>query len=265
MKSKKILIYCTVFLLCILTVSVLGHFIAPHDAFMTDLKNVLKAPGTDNFFGTDKLGRDILSRILEGAPMTIFSSLAVVGASFVVGVLLGAAAGVFGGITEKIIISATTVFQAFPKFILIVAMAGVLGSGLRNCLLALFIVSWVPYVRVSRSLVISMRNSNYIKAARLCGAGRSSLLLKYIIPNIIEPLIVISVIDIGGVILNMASLSYLGLGVGSPSVEWGSMISEAKDTMLQAPWGIIFPGIAIFIVVTAFNVFGEKLGEYLYE
>ena len=265
MKSKnKLLVYSALFVIAILLVSFLGQYIAPYDPTLTDLGNTMKTPNSHNWFGTDKLGRDIFSRILAGAPTTVYSALLVTLCSFGIGTFLGITAAYFGKTYEKAVMSFTTLFQAFPKFALIVTLAGLLGSSLKNSVIALILVCWVPYVRISRSLVLTVKDCEYVRAAQICGAGRMRILLFYILPNVIEPLIVTSMLEISGAILNLASLSYLGLGTPSPAIEWGSMISEAKATMLQAPWSVIIPGIAIFIVVSAFNYFGEKLSEAIY-
>jgi peptide/nickel transport system permease protein len=264
-KGKKALIFAAAFVAAVLLVSVIGQFYTPHDPNKTMLSMSLLSPSSEYPLGTDKLGRDILSRILSGASNTVFSALVVTVVSFSIGTLLGITAGFFGKRYEKVIMAGTTLFQAFPQFVLVVALAGIMGNSLRNSIIALIIVSWVPYARVSRSLVLCMKSSDYIKAAQMCGAGRLPILTKYILPNVVGPIIVTAMLDICNVILSLAALSYLGLGAAKPAIEWGTMMSEAKQTMLQAPWGIIFPGIAIFIVVTAFNYLGEKIGESLNE
>jgi len=262
--GKKSVLFAGALVFAVVLVSVLGQFIMPCDPQKTDLSISLLSPNSAFWFGTDKLGRCIFSRILAGAPNTVLSAVIVTAASFAIGTFLGITAAYFGKLYEKVVMTATTLFQAFPKFILIVALAGIMGTGLKNSIIALTLVYWVPYARVSRSLVLEIKHIDYIKAAQICGAGPMAVLFRYILPNIAAPLIVECMLDIGGVILSLASLSYLGLGSAKPAIEWGSMMSEAKQVMLQAPWGIIFPGIAIFIVVSAFNYFGEKLGESFY-
>ncbi len=256
--------FAGIFVAAVLLVSVVGQFITPNNPQETKLAHSLLAPNAAYWLGTDKLGRCVRSRILAGAPNTVFSALFVSVASFAIGAFLGTTAAFHGGTYEKLVMSVTSLFQAFPKFVLIVALAGVLGAGLKNSIVALVLVCWVPYTRVSRSLVLEIKNNDYVKAAQICGAPPVTVLCRYILPNIVGPLLVMCMLDVGSVILSLASLPYLGLGSAKPAIEWGSMMSEAKQSMLQAPWGVIFPGIAIFIIVSAFNLFAEKLSESFY-
>ncbi len=263
MSSKKKICLGIIFLLAILVITLIGQIYTPYDPNRTQLSASLVSPCKEFIFGTDKLGRDIFSRLLAGMANTVFAAIIVNIFSFIIGAFLGILSGYTGGRLEKLIMVFTTLLQAFPQFVLIVTLAGIMGSSLKNSIIALIIVSWIPYARVSRSLVISIKNSDYIKSAYMCGANQLTIFIKYILPNISGPLLVTAMIDIGNVILSLAALSYLGLGAAKPAIEWGSMMSEAKQTMLYAPWSIAFPGIAIFIVVFVFNFLGEGIAEAL--
>lgn len=168
-------------------------------------------------------------------------------------------AGYARGIFDSIIMRITTIFQAFPYFLLAVAVAGMLGVGLVNGMLSLVAVLWTSYARLARSLVLELKDEAYIKAARICGAGGASILLKYMLPNMGSPLLVKGILDISAVVLSMAGLSFLGLGAQRPTVEWGAMMSEAKDHMQTAPWVVICSGLALFVVVAGFNGVGDSL------
>ena len=160
---------------------------------------------------------------------------------------------------------ASPVFQAFPNFILAVAVAGMLGTGLKNSVLALGAVYWITYAKLSRSLVLSIRDSEYIRAAKICGAGPTAIIFKYILPNMVSPLIVTAALDVSSFILSMAGLSFLGLGPSRPTAEWGATMSEAKTFIQQAPWCIVFPGLALLVTVVIFNLLGDALRDVIDE
>ena len=159
----------------------------------------------------------------------------------------------------------TLVFQAFPNFILAVAVAGMLGTGLKNSVLALGAVYWITYAKLSRSLVLSIIDSEYIRAAKICGAGPTAIIFKYILPNMVSPLIVTAALDVSSFILSMAGLSFLGLGPSRPTAEWGATMSEAKTFIQQAPWCIVFPGLALLVTVVIFNLLGDALRDVIDE
>lgn len=264
-KTKTGFIVAAAFVACVILVALCGAVLELHNPTETDLARSLLSPSAEYPFGTDKLGRCIYSRIMAGAANTVFSSLLVAMISMVIGTVLGASAALIGGKYESCVMAVTSVTQSFPKFILIVALAGVLGNSLRNSIIALISVFWVNYARLSRSMVLDLKNADYVKAARISGAGVFRIIRTHILPAIIGPLLVTCMLDICTVVLDLSALSYLGLGAAKPAIEWGSMMSEAKQTMRFAPWGILFPGLMIFIVVSAFNYFGEKIGEMIYE
>ncbi len=243
----------------------IGGFMTPHDPYRTNLSMALRPPNPEFPFGTDNVGRCVLSRIMDGAATSIYSALAVVLIVFVLGLTLGIISGYVGGIVDVIIMRITLIFQAFPGFILAICVAAMLGTGLINGIISLSIVYWTTYARLGRSLVLSIKNSTYIKAARMCGAGKISIMAKYVFPNVVSPVIVTAALDVGNVILSMAGLSFLGLGAARPTAEWGAMMSEARSFLQTGPWGIIFPGIALFGVVILFNLLGDAICDNIDE
>ena len=204
-------------------------------------------------------------RILAGSRTSIYTALLIVGIVFLVGTLVGILAGFAGGVLDEILMKITLVFQAFPAFVLSIAIAGILGVGLWNGVLALSAVYWTTYARLSRSLVVSMKQENYIYAARMNGVPLYRMITAYILPNMMGSLIVTAAMDIGSVILSMAGLSFLGLGAARPTAEWGAVMSEARDYLQKAPWIIVFNGLALFLVVTVFQLFGDRLSEFVHK
>ena len=256
--------YVTIALLAMLFLTaVLAPILSPNDPYQTDIVNQLSGPTEQYPLGTDALGRCILSRILYGAQTSLFSSVIIVAAVFCVGTALGILAGYFGGILDAIITRITTIFQAFPRMILAIAVAGVLGIGIRNTILALCVVYWTEYARLSRSLVVGLKNRTFIKAARVCGESHLRIMVRHILPNIFPSMIVTASLDMGVMIMEISALSFLGMGVETPKAEWGEMMSAGRAYLQTNPWLIIIPGIAIFISVMIFNLFGEKLRDRL--
>jgi len=209
------------------------------------------------------LGRDLFSRILYGTSTSVSSSLILVGIIFVVGTALGMLAGYFGGVIDMIIMRISDIMISFPDLILAIAIAGILGPSLGNAIIAITIVSWTKYTRLARSLVLKIMQSDYISAARLTGSKTPHILKKYLFPNILPTLIVTAATDIGSIMLQLASLSFLGFGAQPPTPEWGYMLSEGREFLQRAPWLLIFPGLAIFIVVMVFNLLGDSLRDVL--
>lgn len=245
----------------ILVLAFLGDNIVPHDPTHVDMSVVLEKPSSIYWFGTDNLGRCVFSRVICGIKTSLFSTLIIVLAIFIIGTLVGVFAGYFGGIVDDILMKITIIVQSFPAIVLAIAVAGMLGPGITNAIIALSIVHWTRYARISRSLVIGMKEHNYIKASILSGASDFYVIFKHIIPNIISTVIVTATLDIGTMMLEMASLSFLGLGAQSPTPEWGIMMSEGRKYLENAPWMIIYPGVAILIVVVIFNLLGDNLRE----
>ena len=242
------------------------HFcrcVLPYDPFKTNMKEASLPPSSLHWFGTDNLGRDVFSRVLQGSQTSLYAALCVVAVVFLIGTLLGITAGYLGGAADAAIMKIIVIFQAFPSFILAVAVAGMLGAGMINGMLSLCAVYWTTYAKLARSLVMQMKDAAYISAAKLCGARSHHIIFRYILPNVVSPLVVTAALDVGSVILSMAGLSFLGLGAQRPTAEWGVMMSEARNYMQTAPWIILFPGLALFLTVVIFNLFGDCVRDGL--
>ncbi|MFI5384164.1 MAG: nickel transporter permease, partial [Methanosarcina thermophila] len=214
-------------------------------------------------FGTDHLGRCILSRIIFGARVSLLVGLLVVSSSFVLGLAIGTLSGYYGGWTDEIVMRVVDAFLAFPSLLLALGIAGLFGAGFMNLVIALITVDWAGYARLARGSVMTVKEQDYIKAAKGLGAGDMHVILCHVIPNVISPLIVMATIGMGYVILSAAGLSFLGFGVQPPTPEWGSMLSEGKTYIRSAPYIMIFPGIAIMLTVIAFNYLGDELRDLL--
>lgn len=247
--------------LMLLLTAIFAPILAPNDPSTGDIMQQQQGPSAQFPFGTDHLGRCVLSRILYGAMTSVFSSLGIIAAVFVVGSTLGILAGYFGGIVDAVIMRITTILQAFPRLLLAIALAAVLGVGIGNTILALCVIYWTEYARIARSLTLSIKERTYIQSARVCGANHFQIILRHVIPNVFPSLIVTAALDIGAMIMEVAALSYLGLGVKPSMPEWGSMMNLGKQYLQSNPWLVMIPGIAIFITVIIFNLFGEKLRD----
>jgi len=247
-------------------VAVFAPWIAPYDVGTTDLAIRYLAPSSAHWFGTDSTGRDIFSRVVFGARISLQVGIIVVFVSAFIGTILGAVAGYYGGWVDRIVSGYVfNVFLAFPGLLLAIAMVAFLGAGLNKLIFALCIIGWVGYARLIRGQVLKVREYDFVQAARALGASDARILFIHILPNAIQPLIVQASLGMAGAVLSEASLSFLGLGVPPPAPSWGVMIEEARDlsTLAAAPHALIFPGIAIALTVLAFNFIGDGLRAYL--
>ncbi|HSK63668.1 MAG TPA: ABC transporter permease, partial [Pyrinomonadaceae bacterium] len=241
-------------------------WIATYDVGATNLSMRYLAPSAQHWFGTDSTGRDIFSRVVFGARISLQVGVSVVSVSAVIGTILGAIAGYYGGWVDRVVSGYVfNVFLAFPGLLLAIAMVAFLGAGLNKLILALCIIGWVGYARLIRGQVLKVREYDFVQAARALGASDARILLIHILPNAIQPLIVQASLGMAGAVLSEAALSFLGLGVPPPAPSWGVMIEEARDlsTLQAAPHALIFPGIAIALTVLAFNFIGDGLREHL--
>ena len=243
--------------------ALLAGFLAPKDPLTTDYGHMLEKPGAGHLFGTDQLGRDIFSRILHGGRSSLLIAFAVTGIVAAVGIFLGTAAGYAGGILDGVIMRICDTLMAFPGIIFTVALVSFIGTGLPNLILAMSLTSWTGYARISRALVLSVKNNVYIEQARLGGASGLRVLGVYIIPNILPSLLVNISQSIGSNLLTISALSLLGLGSPPPTPEWGLMLSEGKNFIYNAPWMLSFPGMVILVCVVIFNLLGDSIQDLM--
>ncbi len=246
--------------------AIFASFIATQDVTAQDLALRYAAPSAAHWFGTDALGRDVFSRVVFGARISLEVGIIVVTVSAIVGIFVGAIAGFYGGWIDKILSGYIfNVFLAFPGLLLAIALVAFLGAGLSKLILALCIIGWVGYARVMRGQVLKIREYDFVQAARALGASDWRILFTHILPNAVQPLIVQASLGMAGAVLSEASLSFLGLGIPPPAPSWGTMIEEARgfDILYNAPHVLFFPAIAIALTVLAFNFIGDGLREYL--
>lgn len=258
MSKTKILLFLAI---GIIVFSLVAPFLAPNDPYVSDFANVLKAPSHEYPFGTDQVGRCIMSRIFYGAKVSLGMTFLLLGIIFVTGVSIGIIAGMNGGIVDTIIMRLAEIILAFPDIVLAIAIVGILGSNMVNTLIGLSLIWWTKYARFTRVSVMKVMSKTYIDAAKLAGASNFNLVRKYILPNIFSGLIIQLVIDISGIMLALSGLSFLGLGVQPPTPEWGNMLNEGRAYLQTAPWLLIYPGLAIFVVVFIFNLLGDSLRD----
>lgn len=252
------------FLICAIIMILIAGFagyLAPYDPIASNYEYMLEPPSSQFWFGTDQLGRDLFSRVLHGGKTSLFIAFCVTGIISLVGIILGVTSGFFGGIIDTFIMRLADVFMAFPGMVLILAIIAVLGTGLPQMIIAMTFSGWTSYARVSRSMVLSLKNDKFIEQAKMGGASTFKILHTYLLPNVAPSLLVLVSQDIGNRLLLIASLSLLGLGSQPPTPEWGFMLSEGKNYMHSAPWLICFPGIIIFINVIIFNLLGDCLRD----
>jgi peptide/nickel transport system permease protein len=236
--------------------------IAPYDPLDQNVMQRLQGPSSDHLFGTDQLGRDVLSRVLYGGRTSLPAGLVVVISAMLVGTIFGAVAGYVGGLSDELLMRLTEVFMAFPIIILAMAIAAALGPSVNNAVIAMTVVWWPNYARIVRSLVLSVKSEVYVESARAIGASPRRILLVTILPNCVAPALVMATLDIGNAILIFAGLSFLGLGPEPSSPEWGRMVSDGIDYFDQW-WLSTFPGLAIFSVVMALNFIGDGMRDLL--
>lgn len=250
----------------VILTAIFAPLIATHDVAAQNLLTRYADPSSQHWFGTDALGRDVFSRVVYGARISLQVGVTVVAVSSVIGILIGAVAGFYGGFVDKFLAGYVfNVFLAFPGLLLAIALVAFLGAGLGKVILALCVIGWVGYARVMRAQVLKVREYDFVQAARALGASNMRILFTHIMPNAVQPLIVQASLGMAGAVLSEASLSFLGLGIPPPAPSWGTMIEEARgfDILYNAPHVLFFPGIAIALTVLAFNFIGDGLREYL--
>lgn len=261
---KNYILYIGIVLsVLIVLVTIFAPFLELHDPTKMELSQKFIAPCREFIFGTDHLGRDIFSRVIEGSRVSLSVAVTVVLFSAVLGVVLGMISGYVGGAVDMLIMRWVDVLLAFPTIIFALALSTMLGTGQTNLIIAITCIQWTRYARIARGEALLLKNAEYVEAARSIGNSTVQVLRKYIFPGVVSKIIILASLDIGTIILYCASLSFLGLGAQPPSPDWGVMISEGKDYMQYAPWLTIFPGLAIAISALAFNMLGDGLRDLL--
>ena len=247
----------------LVVISLLSPWITPYDPIDPDPPSRLQGPSLAHPFGTDKLGRDVFSRVIAGAPYSLAMGLIAVAIGATVGVTLGLIAGYYSGRIDSAIMMFSDAMLAFPSILLALAIVAALGTGLANTMIAVG-VSWIPgFIRIARGSVLAARGTTYVDAARVSGATDRRILVSHILPNILAPVIVLCTLGIAGAILVGASLSFLGLGAQPPAPEWGAILNDGRTTIRLAPWLMTFPGLAIMVTVLAMNLLGDGLRDAL--
>jgi len=241
----------------------IGPFLVSHDPLAIDLDSLRRPPGRDHLLGTDSIGRDILSRIVHGARISLAVGISATLLSLGIGVVFGLFAGYFGGRTDLVLSQVFDIFLAFPSLLLAIGIGAVMPPGLSSAMLAITLVSWAGFARLVRGMTLSIKEQTYIEASRAIGASTGRVLFRHILPNALPLLLVAGSLRVGGFILLEAALSFLGLGVQPPAPTWGSMISLNRMYINSAPWMVIFPGLAISVTVISFNVLGDYLRDRL--
>jgi ABC-type dipeptide/oligopeptide/nickel transport system permease subunit len=252
-----------IYVIAIIAIAILAPVISPFDPYNQDLPNRLAPPSFPHILGLDEFGRDVFSRLLHGATISLLVGLEVVLLSLLIGVVVGTVSGYYGGKVDMIFMRLADIFLAFPSLVLAIGIMAVLGPSIFNVVLSLVVVSWPHYARVIRSQTITLKKMDFITAAIAIGASKKRILIRHIIPNTIPPIIILATLGMGSAILAEAGLSFLGLGVNPPTPSWGSMIASGRDYILQAPHIVIAPGLMITITVLAFNLLGDGLRDAL--
>ena len=242
--------------------SAFSQYLTPYDPYLQDLSIAKAAPSALHLLGTDRYGRDMLSRVIAGSRASVFSTLMLVAVITFVGTTVGVICGWQGGVVDAFLMRLSDIFLAFPGLVFALAVAGSLGGGLQNAIIALAAISWPKYARIARSQTLAQKETTWIRAVKLSGSGTLKTILKHILPNIIGPILVTSMLDIGTMMMELAALSFLGLGAKPPIPEWGSMMSDTRSLMSISPWITFSPGIAIFISVMIFNLLGDTIRDY---
>ncbi|MCB9004079.1 MAG: ABC transporter permease [Ardenticatenaceae bacterium] len=252
-----------VIIVLLIVVAVFGSSLSPYDPIEMDFEARLATPSWQHPFGTDDFGRDVLSRVLDGAAVSLQVGIIAVSISMVVGTLLGAVSGYYGGWLDEIIMRAMDILFAFPAILLAIAILAALGPGIRNAMIAIGIVYTPIFARITRGSVLTVREEVFVKAARSIGSNDRRIIFTHILPNVLAPVIVETTLSLAFAILAEAALSFLGLGTQPPDPSWGRMLSESRGFIQDAPWLGIFPGLAIMLTVMGFNFLGDGLRDAL--
>ncbi|MGG3450270.1 nickel transporter permease [Domibacillus aminovorans] len=261
--SHKLMMISSMIIFIMTLLALFPPFLAPNDPNLIDITHKLQGSSSKFPLGTDHLGRCILSRLIYGTRTSLGTAFLVMGLTMMISIPLGIYAGFRGGWVDYLFMRMCDILMAFPSLLLSLALIGILGPGLGNLILAMVLVHWVFYARVIRGMVLSVKEQNFILAAKVCGTPRLVIVIKHILPAIISQVVVLVFMDIGGVVLAISSFSFLGFGIQPPGAEWGMMINDSKPFFRNAPSLMLYPGMMILIVVVAFNLFGEALRDAL--
>lgn len=237
--------------------------LAPVPPDAVDVTNRFASPSLAHPFGTDQLGRDTLARVLFGAQLSLATAVTATTAITLIGIVVGVTSGYYGGLVDMVVMRIVDVILAVPRLVLALAVTGILGPGLLNLMLAIAVVGWADYSRIVRGVVLSLRERPFVESARGVGASSLRIMVRHIVPNLVGPILVLSTLDLGSILLTLSGLSFLGLGVRPPTPEWGTMLAEGRNYLDRAPQLLIYPGIAISVVVLGFNLLGDGLRDAL--
>ncbi len=263
LKNRQFMFFLILAVLIILTAVFAPLITGGVDPLEGNMENALQAPCKEHIFGTDKMGRDIFTRVIYGARASLVSTFGVVLLIFLIGTAVGVIAGCFGGIVDAALMRIADMMVAFPGLVLALAVAGIIGSSMKNAIIAITLVSWTKYARLARSLVLKIKDRDYVAAAIVSGSRRGHIIRAYMLPNALPILIITAATDVGSMMLELAALSFLGFGAKPPTPEWGYMLNEGRGLIQSAPWMMIFPGLAIFLVVVVFNMLGDSLRDIM--
>jgi len=263
LRRSSSLVVGAAIMLVVVASAVLAPSIAPYDPIDQEFTSQLRPPSTTHLFGTDEFGRDIFSRVVFGARIALNIGVLADAIATVLGILFGVVAGYVGGRLDALVTRIIDVVLAFPYLLLAMIVVAILGPGLTNAMIAIAIVYTPQFARVVRGVVLSVKEQDFVEAARAMGSGPTRILARYVLPNIVSPVIVMATLTVGFMIVETAGLSFLGLGASPPAPEWGSMLATGRSYMLAAPWITTFPGLAILVTVVAFNLVGDGLRDLL--
>ena len=247
----------------LLLITIFAKYICPYDPYAQDLSQAMQPPSATHLMGTDTYGRDMLSRVLIGAQTSISSTFALVAIITVFGTIVGIFCGYYGGVVDSVMMRISDICLAFPGLVFAMAVAAILNGGVQNAVIALALISWPKYSRIARSQTLSMKSLPYMQAAQLAGDSALQMIFRHVLPNIVGPILVTSMLDIGTMMMEIAGLSFLGLGAQPPVAEWGSMMSSGRSMLQTYPWIVLSPGLAIFVSVVIFNLLGDTIRDYM--
>jgi len=260
-KKNRLAVIGGIIVLMLFTIAILAPFIVPHDPDAIDVKHVLEPPSLQHLFGTDDLGRDILSRVIYGSRISLAVGFVAVGIATIIGIIFGALSGYYGRSMDTVIMRFVDIMLAIPTFFLILAVIAMLEPGIWNIMIVIGLTSWMGVARLVRAEFLSLKEREFVLAARALGASDFRIIFRHILPNALSPVLVSAVLGIAGAVLVESALSFLGIGVQPPTASWGNILTIGKDNIEIAWWISVFPGLAIFVTVLAYNLLGEGIRD----